>query len=107
MANPSRTFVFADGIYIDTWPVEENDIGNPTDLYLGDNDTTGSPEGSGGIGRLMINRHGGIAPSQARRAQQFTAGQSFPGAINMAFYDGHVDVMELWMWNSGQYIYHH
>ena len=53
---PSRTFLFADGIYIDTWPMEANNIGNPTDLYHGDNDITGSPGGSGGIGRLMINR---------------------------------------------------
>ena len=105
--NPGRTFLFADGIYIDTWPVEENNIGNPTDLYHGNNDITGSPGGSGGIGRLMINRHGDVNPNQANRQQPVVAGQSFPGAINMAMYDGHVELMLLWRWNSGQYIYHH
>jgi len=105
--NPSRTFLFADGIYIDTWPKKANNIGNPTDLYHGDNDTTGSPPGSGGIGRLMINRHGGISPSQANRQQQVVAGQPFPGAINMALYDGHVELMQLWQYNSGQYIFNH
>ena len=106
VANPAYTFLFADGIYIDTWPVEQNNIGNPTDLYHGDNNTTGSPGGSGGIGRLMINRHGDISPAQANRQQAVVAGQGFPGAINMAFYDGHVNLMQLWTWDSGQYVYH-
>jgi len=105
VTKPSRTFLFADGIYIDTWPKKANNIGDPTDLYLGDNDSTGGPPGSGGIGRLMINRHGGIATAQANRKQAAPAGQAFPGAINIALYDGHVELMQLWQWNSGQYVW--
>jgi prepilin-type processing-associated H-X9-DG protein len=53
---------------------------------------------------MMINRHGGIAANQASR--NYT-GTPFPGAINVAFFDGHVATMLLWQWNSGQYVLHH
>jgi prepilin-type N-terminal cleavage/methylation domain-containing protein/prepilin-type processing-associated H-X9-DG protein len=102
---PSHTVLFGDGIWIEGWPYEENDIGDPTDLYNGDANATGGPDA--GIGRMMINRHGDIPPSQANRAQENTPGQPFPGAINIAFFDGHVDLMQLWQWNNnGQYLYH-
>jgi prepilin-type N-terminal cleavage/methylation domain-containing protein len=100
----SRTFLFADGVWIDTWPVEANNPGN--NFYLGSNDDTGGPPGGGGIGRLMINRHGGIAPAGAAQNLQIVAGQPFPGAINLGLYDGHVETMQLFQWNSGKYIYH-
>jgi prepilin-type N-terminal cleavage/methylation domain-containing protein len=100
----SRTFLFADGVWIDTWPVEANNPGN--NFYLGSNDDTGGPPGGGGIGRLMINRHGGINPASAAQNLQITAGQAFPGAINMALYDGHAETFQLSQWNSGKYIYH-
>ncbi|MGD0411288.1 MAG: prepilin-type N-terminal cleavage/methylation domain-containing protein [Verrucomicrobiota bacterium] len=99
---PGRSILFADGIWIDTWPVEQNNPG--TDFYDGSQDDTGGPSGAGGIGRMMINRHGGIAAGQA--SHDYTA-TPFPGAINIALFDGHVSTMPLWLWNSGQYIYHH
>jgi prepilin-type processing-associated H-X9-DG protein len=82
--------------------VEQNNPG--TDFYDGNNDDTGGPSGAGGIGRLMIDRHGGIAANQAPR--NYT-GTSLPGAINIALFDGHVATMPLALWNSGQFIYHH
>ena len=99
---PGRSVLFADGIWIDCWPVEQNKPG--TDFYDGSSDDTGGPSGAGGIGRLMINRHGGIPPSLA--ARNFT-GTPIPGAINIALFDGHVGTMPLGLWNSGQYVLHH
>jgi prepilin-type processing-associated H-X9-DG protein len=102
---PSRTLLFADGARIEGWPDEENVLPDPSNLYDGSDDATGGPDG--GIGRMMINRHGDIAPAQANRAQPVTPDQPFPGAINAALFDGHVDLMQLWQWNNnGQYIYH-
>jgi len=100
----SKTVIFADGIWIDTWPVEQNQIG--PNFYTGSQDGTGGPGGSGGIGRMMINRHGGIAPGQAARNLATSPGKPFPGAINVAIFDGHVQTMSLWQWNSGQFVYH-
>ena len=99
---PGLSVLFGDGIWIDCWPVEQNNPG--TDFYDGSSDDTGGPSGAGGIGRLMINRHGGIAPSQASR--NYT-GTPIPGAINVALFDGHVGTMPLGQWNSGQFVYHH
>jgi len=101
VSKPGRAILFADGIWIDCWPVEQNNAG--TDFYDGNSDDTGGPSGAGGIGRLMINRHGGIAAGQASRHCTVTP---FPGAINIAVFDGHVATLQLWQWNSGQYVYH-
>jgi prepilin-type N-terminal cleavage/methylation domain-containing protein len=103
---PSRTILFADGIWVDCWPDETDNISGTVNLYTGDPDD-GGVVGNSGIGRMMINRHGDIPASQANRQQQVTAGQAFPGAINVAIFDGHVDLMQLWQWNNnGQYVYH-
>jgi prepilin-type N-terminal cleavage/methylation domain-containing protein/prepilin-type processing-associated H-X9-DG protein len=101
---PSNTLLFGDGIWIDAWPVEANSPG--TDFYDGNDVGNGGPGGGAGIGRLMINRHGGIPSSQASRNLANTPFKPFPGAINIALLDGHVQLMNLWQWNSGQYIYH-
>jgi prepilin-type N-terminal cleavage/methylation domain-containing protein len=98
---PSRTIMFADGVYSDNWPVESNKPG--ADFYDGSNDNTGGPPGGGGIGRMMINRHGGIPASQAPRSY---IAKPFPGAVNTASFDGHVETMQLWQWNSAQYVWH-
>jgi prepilin-type N-terminal cleavage/methylation domain-containing protein/prepilin-type processing-associated H-X9-DG protein len=91
---PSNTFMFADGIWIDCWPTLADSTGN--NFYTGSN--TG--DGGGGIGRLMIDRHGGIPPAQA--PQNATTP---PGEINMALFDGHVEHMVLAQWKSGNYVY--
>jgi prepilin-type N-terminal cleavage/methylation domain-containing protein/prepilin-type processing-associated H-X9-DG protein len=91
---PANTFLFADGIWIDCWPTLADTAGN--NFYTGYD----SGDGGGGIGRLMIDRHGGVAPSAA--PQNATTPQ---GAINMALFDGHVDRMVLALWKSGNYVY--
>jgi prepilin-type N-terminal cleavage/methylation domain-containing protein len=105
VSQPARTVLFGDGVWIEGWPYEENDIGNPTDLYNGDSNGTGGPDA--GVGRMMINRHGDIPASLASRAQPVVPGQPFPGVIDIAVFDGHVEAMQLWQWNNnGQYLYH-
>jgi len=94
VTRPANTFLFADGIWIDCWPTLTDSTGN--NFYTGSN--TG--DGGGGIGRLMIDRHGGIPPGQA--PQNATTP---PGQINMALFDGHVEQMMLAKWKSGNYVY--
>jgi prepilin-type N-terminal cleavage/methylation domain-containing protein/prepilin-type processing-associated H-X9-DG protein len=91
---PSNTFMFADGIWIDCWRTLTDSTGN--NFYTGSN--TGA--GGGGIGRLMIDRHGGIPPAQAPQNASTP-----PGEINMALFDGHVEQMILAQWKSGNYVY--
>jgi hypothetical protein len=102
---PSTSPIFGDGIWINTWPAEGN---KPVlDYYDGTfPNETGSPSGAvgggaGGIGRYFINRHGGIPPGAAARvAANIPPGRPFPGAINIACFDGHADTMMLWQWNN-------
>jgi prepilin-type N-terminal cleavage/methylation domain-containing protein/prepilin-type processing-associated H-X9-DG protein len=92
--HPANTFLFADGIWIDCWPTLADSTGN--NFYTGSN--TG--DGGGGIGRLMIDRHGGIPPGMAPQNAATPL-----GSINMALYDGHVEFMMLAQWQSGNYVY--
>jgi prepilin-type N-terminal cleavage/methylation domain-containing protein len=99
---PVTTPVFGDGIWIDTWPAEANGPPSPISLYNGDgNDENGSPAAGGGIGRFFVNRHGGIAPSGADRSVNVPPrGLFFPGAINIACFDGHIETMQLYQWKN-------
>jgi prepilin-type N-terminal cleavage/methylation domain-containing protein/prepilin-type processing-associated H-X9-DG protein len=94
VTQPARTVIFADGIWIDCWPTLADTTG--TDLYNGLN---GKGDGGGGIGRMMIDRHGGIPAGQATQ----NAGTPLPGAINIALFDGHVQNMLLNQWKD--YVY--
>jgi hypothetical protein len=94
VTKPSNTLLFADGIWIDCWPTLADTPGN--NFYTGYD--TG--DGGGGIGRLMIDRHGGVAPGAAPRNANPP-----PGGINTAIYDGHVEHMVLALWKSGNYVY--
>jgi hypothetical protein len=89
---PSKTPVFADGTYLDSWP-RTNDA-PPKNLYLGEP----GANFNAGMGRLLIDRHGGIPASQAP-ANVDTA-HKLPGAINMACDDGHAELAKLEkLWN--------
>ena len=102
---PSITPVFGDGTWINTWPAEANGPPNPLNLYTGDGaQENGSPAGGGGIGRYMINRHGGISPGAAARNLNILPGSPFQGAINIGCFDGHVENMQLSQW--GNYTWH-
>jgi len=96
---PSTTPIFGDGIWIDTWPAEINPTGS--DFYHGTGGgQNGSPASGGGIGRYMINRHGGIAPAAAARNLAVLPNNPFPGAINVGCFDGHAGTMLLDQWES-------
>lgn len=92
--NPSNTPVIADGNWIDTWP-------QPTDppaqnLFTGD-------DFAGAMVRLTLPRHAG--PTVGRNSR-FNPRNDLPGAINVAFVDGHSELVRLerlWQleWHKG------
>jgi prepilin-type N-terminal cleavage/methylation domain-containing protein/prepilin-type processing-associated H-X9-DG protein len=98
VAQSAFTPVFADGIWVDAWPFEQDSASgwNPCDLYDGtlrESDPIG-----GGMGRFGIARHGSAAPRSA--PQNLSPGSRLPGAINMGLFDGHVELVPLQnMWN--------
>ncbi|HAB15529.1 MAG TPA: type II secretion system protein [Verrucomicrobiota bacterium] len=81
---PSNTPVIPDGIWIDTWP-------QPTDppaqnLYTGD-------DFAGAMVRVTIPRHG--SKNTWGKTQRFNPKGDLPGAINVAFVDGHSEQVKL------------
>jgi len=82
----SQTPVFFDSGWVDAWPLE-TDPPN-TDLYDGtwDRDKLG-------MQRVTIARHGGVNPANA--PTDFDTSQKLPGAINIGFADGHVELVRL------------
>jgi len=96
VSSTSLTPVFADGIWIDTWPEETELLGTlePLNLYTGNNSGVTVPAGNlGGMGRYLIDRHGGVAPAQAPTS--VPTGSTDLGAINIGFFDAHVEVVQL------------
>jgi prepilin-type N-terminal cleavage/methylation domain-containing protein/prepilin-type processing-associated H-X9-DG protein len=81
----SKAPVFADEQWIDGWPSMMDFP--PTDLYC-----NGDPN-SAGISRYCIARHGNVPPGGAPRSWRL--GITLPGAINVAFFDGHVELVPL------------
>ena len=73
-----------DGVWVDTWPSATASA--PYDLYDGDDS---------GMGRIAVARHGGQVPGQAPR--RLPPGSSLPGALDMAYWDGHVAKVKLEM----------
>jgi prepilin-type processing-associated H-X9-DG protein len=95
---PSQTPYFADCIFVDVWP-HNNDF--PTgDLYNGAfrGATDDAP-----MMRCTLARHGSRDPNQAPRNAPVNA--PFPGNINVGFADGHAQAVKLdnlWQlyWNA-------
>jgi len=90
----ATTPLFADAMWIDAWPKATE--GPAKDLYKGNADTD--------MGRISLARHGGASPGSAPRS--LTSSANLPGAINIAFVDGHAQVVklrDLWTlnWNAG------
>jgi prepilin-type N-terminal cleavage/methylation domain-containing protein/prepilin-type processing-associated H-X9-DG protein len=83
VTTPSTTPLFADAMWIDGWPKETE--GPSKDLYNGNANTD--------MGRFTIARHGGISPRSA--PQNITSSAGLPGAINIAFVDGHASSVKL------------
>jgi prepilin-type processing-associated H-X9-DG protein len=89
---PTLTPVFFDEVWVDTWPLWRPADIPARNLYTGD--YTG---GSSGMNRETISRHGSKSPSSAPTS--VLAGQPLPGGINIAFSDGHgqlVNLEQLW-----------
>jgi prepilin-type N-terminal cleavage/methylation domain-containing protein/prepilin-type processing-associated H-X9-DG protein len=84
--NATTTPLFADCIWVDSWPVSSQSPS--TDLYAGKDD---------GMGRFCIARHG---VSAAPRKVPTTDAGALPGSINMCFVDGHASKVKLSaLWN--------
>jgi prepilin-type N-terminal cleavage/methylation domain-containing protein/prepilin-type processing-associated H-X9-DG protein len=94
----ARTPAFADGVWYFMFPVEINDAGNPIDLYNGAfRNINGCSHGMG-IG--LIDRHGRRGANAAPRALPNPPRNQLPGAINLAFVDGHAEKEKLEnLWN--------
>jgi prepilin-type N-terminal cleavage/methylation domain-containing protein/prepilin-type processing-associated H-X9-DG protein len=103
---PVTTPVFADGIWMDIFPYS-TDL--PYDnLQIGGGGTTpqvdvvpgGSPQ-TAGMGRLMIARHGPRRPTvPPTSVPNRNPSSSWPGGVNMVFFDGHVENAPLYnLWN--------
>jgi prepilin-type N-terminal cleavage/methylation domain-containing protein/prepilin-type processing-associated H-X9-DG protein len=96
---PDLTPVYADGIWQDAWP-SENDA-PAQNLLLGANwlnDHSGRE-----MARIAVPRHGGAAAGAAPRSYTAKWSSSPPGgAVNVATYDGHAELSklpDLWSYN--------
>jgi prepilin-type N-terminal cleavage/methylation domain-containing protein/prepilin-type processing-associated H-X9-DG protein len=79
----TQTPVFMDSMWADTWPTAASPpYPNLLTGYVG-----------GSMGRLSIARHGSQALSGG--LAHVNTAQRLPGAINMSFYDGHVQQVPL------------
>ena len=85
--NAALTPVFADGIYQHAWP-EPTDP-PATNLFTGSSVVQGVRFG---LSVLTIPRHGA---RPAPVPTQFDAKDKLPGAVNVSFYDGHVETVPL------------
>lgn len=89
---PTLTPVFFDEVWVDTWPRPSDQAAG--DLYTGDYNNNAN---SSGMSRETIPRHGWKSPSAAPTTS--LAGATLPGGINIAFADGHgqlVNLQQLW-----------
>jgi prepilin-type N-terminal cleavage/methylation domain-containing protein/prepilin-type processing-associated H-X9-DG protein len=83
IVKPAQTPVFCDGMWVDSWPQENQ---SPARNLLAGATTLGP------ISVITIARHGaGPKPAYAN----VPAGSKLPAAINIAFCDGHVSLVQL------------
>jgi prepilin-type N-terminal cleavage/methylation domain-containing protein/prepilin-type processing-associated H-X9-DG protein len=81
---PSQTPYFADSIWVDAWPLE-NDL-PARNLFDGDKFA------GGGLSRIAIPRH---AASPGAASRNFNPKDRLPGAVNVGFADNHVELVRL------------
>ena len=84
---PAQTPVFFDANWLDQWPLETDEPAR--NLYTG----AGFMKREEQMSRCTIARHGGASAASA--PQNVPPGQKMPGAINMGFADGHVQLAKL------------
>jgi prepilin-type N-terminal cleavage/methylation domain-containing protein/prepilin-type processing-associated H-X9-DG protein len=97
--SPAMTPFFMDAILYYVFAVESDTTGNPANLYDGSQNTRSSGC-SHPLGICIIDRHGKRAAAAAPRGVPHGFGGELPGAINMAFFDGHAERVKLNdLWN--------
>jgi len=82
---PVQTPLIADAMWVDSWPAATDPPAR--NLYV-----QASPANAG-MNRFDVGRHGPNAPISA--PHNVPAGAPLPSAINIAFFDGHVEVVKL------------
>ena len=96
----SETPIMTDGPWVDTFfsapPLPSS---SALDLYNGD--------GTTGLGRIAVARHGSLSPSKAPRRVLASQSMTMPGSINGTMVDGHVESIKLrslndYYWYSSQ-----
>jgi len=92
VAQSSKCPVFADGIWVNTWPMETDTPLLPVNLYTGNQGAENATAG-GTMGRILIDRHGGVPPRQAPTSVVFNT--PLPGSLNLGMFDGHVETAPL------------
>ena len=86
---PSKTPFFMDAMWPDLWPLASDRAA--ADIYAGD-------VGVAGMARCTLPRHGG-RPAAATLHTSVSP-KPLPGAINLSFADGHVELSKLGnLWN--------
>jgi len=89
---PAQTPFFGDAIWVDAWAEAQDPPA--LNLYAGN---VGSGAIGGGMGRWSIARHS----TQIRQTARSTSGGGMSGAINLGYFDGHVEVVKLFnLWNQ-------
>ena len=90
--NPAMTPIFADGIWEDACPFEKD--APSQNLWTG-TDWLNQHDGFE-MGRIAVPRHGGPSPTTAPRNYNANWNSSPPkGAVNIALFDGHVELTKL------------
>jgi len=85
VVHTAQTPVFADAMWVDSWPTASDPPAR--NLY-----EQASPAAAG-INRFTVARHGSTVSRGALKI--VPAGQPLPGAINVAFFDTHVELIKL------------
>jgi prepilin-type N-terminal cleavage/methylation domain-containing protein/prepilin-type processing-associated H-X9-DG protein len=89
---PTATPVFADGNWEDACPAE---LDSPCqDLWTGANWNSAAKKSGYEMGRVAIQRHGGIA-TPTRNYQAAWTSSSPPGGVNVTTFDGHAELSKL------------
>jgi prepilin-type N-terminal cleavage/methylation domain-containing protein/prepilin-type processing-associated H-X9-DG protein len=83
IVSPATTPIFADAMWVDAWPAETDRP--PANLQTGDRNGIG-------LTRITMPRHS-ASPSAA--SKNFSAKSKLPGAVTVAFMDGHVETVKL------------
>jgi len=96
---PTVTPEFGDGNYADCFPNNNPSLVDTyatADLYHGDNAQHPVGKGNSPIGRYLIARHGSSIAAAAPRSASMSPTSPLPGAINLSFADGHVEMVKLY-----------